>query len=98
MKLLPVFLVRIRKINREFVNVLGFNMGFITEVARSTKGFQVEGVRMFDNARGSEYFVEEAEDGQMAVRLKTKGKLKLVTHKDARVYTSSRRLVAEGGY
>lgn len=90
-------MIRIRKIKREFINVLGFNMGFITDVARSTDGFKVKGVRMFDNAAGSDYYIEEAEDGAMALRLKSKGKLHLVTHSDARVFTSSRRLVAEGG-
>jgi len=90
-------MIRIRKINREFINVLGFNMGFITEVARSTDGFKVTGVRKFDNAAGSDYYIEEAEDGAMALRLKSKGKLYLVTHADARPFTSSRRLVAEGG-
>lgn len=90
-------MVRIRNINKQFINVLGFNMGFKTDVGRSTDGFKVEGVRKFDNAAGSDYYIEEAEDGQMAIRLKTKGKLFMVTHPDARVFTSSRRLVAEGG-
>lgn len=90
-------LIRIRKRKREYINVLGFNMGFITNIARETDGFKVNQVRMFDNALGSEYFVDEAEDGRMAVRLKEKGKLKLVTDPKAKVYTSSRRLEAEGG-
>lgn len=90
-------LIRVRKIKREFINVLGFNMGFITAVARSTDGFKVREVRKFDNAAGSDYYIEEAEDGAMALRLKSKGKLYLVTDSDARVFTSSRRLVAEGG-
>lgn len=90
-------LVRIRKYNREYINVLGFNMGFITQVGRENGGFEVTEVRKFDNALGSEYFVDEAEDGRMAVNLKKKGKLKLVTHPAARVFTSSRRLMAEGG-
>jgi len=90
-------LIRLRKYKREYINVLGFNMGFITEVGRATGGFEVKEVRKFDNAIGSEYFVEEAEDGRMALNLKKKGKLKLVTAPLARVYTSSRRLTAEGG-
>jgi cellulose synthase/poly-beta-1,6-N-acetylglucosamine synthase-like glycosyltransferase len=90
-------LVRIRKYNREYINVLGFTMGFITEIGRTNGGFEVTEVRKFDNALGSEYFVEEAEDGRMAVNLKKKGLLKLVTHPQARVFTSSRRLTSEGG-
>jgi glycosyltransferase involved in cell wall biosynthesis len=90
-------LIRIRKYNREYINVLGFNMGFITKAGRDHGGFEVTEVRKFDNALGSEYFVEEAEDGRMAVNLMKTGTLKLVTHPAARVFTSSRRLIAEGG-
>ncbi|MFD2162924.1 glycosyltransferase family 2 protein [Paradesertivirga mongoliensis] len=90
-------LIRIRRYNREYINVLGFTMGFVTEIGKATGGFEVTDVRKFDNALGSEYFVEESEDGRMAVNLKKKGSLKLVTHRDARVFTSSRRLTSEGG-
>ncbi|BAV10234.1 Glycosyl transferase family 2 [Filimonas lacunae] len=90
-------LVRLRKSKREHLNVLGFDMGFITETGRTTGGFNVKNVRKFDNAAGSDYFVDEAEDGRMALNLKTKGVLKLVTHPRAVVFTSSRRLKAEGG-
>lgn len=90
-------LIRIRKKNREYINVLGFNMGFITEIGRKNGGFEVSDVRKFDNARNSEYFVEESEDGRMAINLKKTGNLKLVTNKEARAYTSSRRITAEGG-
>lgn len=90
-------IIRIRQINQEFVNVLGFNMGFVTDVARTTDGFKVMQARKFDNALGSDYFIYEAEDGTMALNLLKKGKLKLVTDPDARVFTSSRRLSAEGG-
>lgn len=90
-------MVRIRKRKREFINMLGFNMGFVTEVGRTTGGFEVTQVRKFDNALGSDYFVDEAEDGRMALNLQKKGKLKMVASTGARAFTSSRRLVAEGG-
>lgn len=90
-------LVRIRKYNREYVNVLGFTMGFLTEIGRDSSAFAVNNVRKFDNALGSETHVEESEDGRMAVNLKKKGSLKLVTQNAARVFTSSRRLTSEGG-
>lgn len=90
-------LIRIRKQNREYLNVLGFNMGFVTEAGRHPNGFMVNKSRKFDNAAGSEYFVEEAEDGRMALHLKKQGRLKMVTHVKARVYTSSRRLMYDGG-
>ena len=90
-------LIRIRKINREFINVLGFNMGFVTEVGREGRGFAVDSARKFNNVFGSEEFVDESEDGRMAQSLMTKGPLKLVTNSKARVFTSSRRLESEGG-
>ncbi|MVN21911.1 glycosyltransferase family 2 protein [Mucilaginibacter arboris] len=96
-ELVTGLLVRIRRKNREYLNMLGFNMGFITEAGRNPNGFNVEKSRKFDNANGSDYFVEEAEDGRMAQHLKTKGRLKLVTHAKARVFTSPRRLLYDGG-
>ncbi|HKG06153.1 MAG TPA: glycosyltransferase family A protein [Pedobacter sp.] len=90
-------LVQLKKKKREHINVLGFNMGFITQVGIDNGGFEVTQTRMFDNARGSEYFVDEAEDGRMALNLKKTGWLKLVRAPKARVFTSSRRLAAEGG-
>lgn len=90
-------LIRLRRYKREHLNVLGFNMGFITELGIKNGGFEVTEVRMFDNAKGSTGFVEEAEDGRMAINLKLSGKLYFVKQRAARVYTSSRRLTAEGG-
>ena len=96
-EMLTGIIIRIRRRKREFINMLGFNMGFVTEAGRTTGGFEVSQVRKFDNALGSEYFVDEAEDGRMALNLQKKGRIKMVTVKEARVFTSSRRLQAEGG-
>ncbi len=90
-------IIRLRKKNLEHVNFLGFNMGFIAQVGLDNGGFKVKNVRKFDNAIGSEYYVDESEDGRMAVNLMKTGKLKLVTNHKATVFTSSRRLIAEGG-
>lgn len=96
-ELITSILIQIRKSKREYINVLGFNMGFITSIGRETGGFNVSNARTFDNALGSDFFVQESEDGVMALNLKTRGKLKLVNDARARVYTSTRRLEAEGG-
>lgn len=90
-------IIRLRKRKREHINFLGFNMGFITQVGLQNGGFKVTNVRKFDNAIGSAYYVDESEDGRMAVNLLKTGKLKLVTSHKAIVFTSSRRLIAEGG-
>ena len=87
--------VRLRKKNREYLNVYGYNMGFITEIGRTTGGFKVTGKKVFNNVSGSD-FMNEAEDGRMAVNLKKEGRLQMVTHSRARVFTSPRRLLDDG--
>lgn len=88
-------MIEIRKKNREYLNVYGFNMGFITEVGRTTGGFKVSGSRVYANIVGSDY-ENEAEDGRMALNLKKAGILKMVTSSKATVYTSPRRLLDDG--
>ncbi|GGB87063.1 glycosyltransferase family 2 protein [Dyadobacter sediminis] len=88
-------MIRIRKRNREYLNVYGFNMGFVTQIGRDTGGFKVSGSRIYANIVGSDY-ENEAEDGRMALNLKKAGKLKMVTSSSATVYTSPRRLLDDG--
>jgi len=88
-------MIRIRKRNREYLNVYGFNMGFVTQTGRETGGFKVSGSRVYANIVGSDY-QNEAEDGRMALNLKKAGKLKMVTSSSATVYTSPRRLLDDG--
>ncbi|MBC7654401.1 MAG: glycosyltransferase family 2 protein [Oligoflexus sp.] len=90
-------IIRLRKRKREHINFLGFNMGFKTAVGFANGGFKVKNVRKFDNAHGSDDYVDESEDGRMAVNLMKSGELHLIIDKKARVFTSSRRLLAEGG-
>lgn len=88
-------MIQIRKKNREYLNVYGFNMGFVTEVGRRTGGFKVSGQRIYANIVGSD-FQNEAEDGRMALNLKKEGDLKQVTSSRATVFTSPRRLLDDG--
>ncbi|SDD80607.1 Glycosyl transferase family 2 [Dyadobacter soli] len=88
-------MIQIRKKNREYLNVYGFNMGFVTEVGRRTGGFRVSGQRVYANIVGSD-FQNEAEDGRMALNLKKEGDLKQVTSSKATVFTSPRRLLDDG--
>ncbi|MGV3599943.1 MAG: glycosyltransferase family 2 protein [Dyadobacter fermentans] len=88
-------MIRIRKKNREYLNVYGFNMGFVTEVGRRTGGFKVSGQRIYANIVGSD-FQNEAEDGRMALNLKKEGDLQQVTSSKATVFTSPRRLLDDG--
>lgn len=95
-ELLTGVLIRIRKKNREYENVLGFNMGLITEVGRVTGGFKVNKARRFNNEKGSALYSDESEDGRMAQRLKTQGSLKLISTPEARVFTITRNLMKDG--
>ncbi|MCF2444151.1 glycosyltransferase family 2 protein [Dyadobacter sp. CY345] len=88
-------MIQIRKKNREYLNVYGFNMGFVTEIGRNTGGFKVSGTRVYANIVGSDY-ENEAEDGRMAMNLKKAGNLKMVTDSRATVFTSPRRLLDDG--
>lgn len=94
-ELLSEVIIRLRMRNREYLNVFGFNMGFVTETGRVTGGFKVSGNRIYANVTGSDY-ANEAEDGRMALNLKTKGRLQRVTNPKARVFTSPRRLMDDG--
>jgi glycosyltransferase involved in cell wall biosynthesis len=90
-------IIRLRKRNREHINFLGFNMGFKTAIGLVNGGFKVENVRKFGNVLGSDDYVDESEDGRMAINLMKTGELYLIIDKKARVFTSARRLLAEGG-
>lgn len=94
-ELLTALLIVYRKRKKEYMNVYGFNMGFVTETGRQTGGFKVGGDRVYTHVVGSD-FANEAEDGRMALNLKSRGKLRWVTHPRARVFTSPRRLMDEG--
>lgn len=94
-ELLGNVISKLRKKNREYLNVFGFNMGFITQIGLTTGGFKVGGNRVYANVTGSDY-ANEAEDGRMALNLKTKGRLEQVTSSKATVFTSSRRLMDDG--
>lgn len=87
--------IHYRKRKKEYMNVYGFNMGFVTEIGRRTGGFRVSGNRVYAYVSGSD-FANEAEDGRMALNLKKEGNLFWVTHPKARVFTSPRRLMDDG--
>lgn len=92
---ITAMIIRIRQNKREYLNVYGFNMGFITKVGQETGGFNVVGDRKYNDVKGADY-QNDAEDGRMARNLKTRGSLCLVTNPKARVFTSSRRLMDDG--
>ena len=87
-------LVHLRRRSQEFINVLGFTMGFRTDAGHATGGFYTEEVRVFDNAAN----LEKSEDGFMALNLSHFGRLQLVSHSDAVVFTSPRKVLRDGSF
>ncbi len=68
---------------RPYLNVYGFNSGFVKEAALAVGGYDLSS--------------KVWEDGRLANTLMKVGKLKLVTDPRAFVYTSSRRIQLDGG-
>jgi len=80
-----------------FLNVLGFNCGFVRQKGIDLNGYDIETQRTFRGAAG---VVEEnaTEDGMMALRLMNAGgKIRSIPGADARVWTSDRRIQLDGG-
>ncbi len=81
-ELISELLFDLRRKRRPFLNVLGFNNGFRTEDARKVGGYNLN--RQF------------WQDGWMAMQLNQFGKISLIRSANARVWTSPRRLLADG--
>ena len=87
----------LKKLHRDYLNVMGFNFGFKKEFALESEGFKMEIPRSRQNIRGSKEYQNASEDGMIALRLKAYGQIKNVKTKQTRVWTSSRRIYLEGG-
>ena len=86
----------IRKVKREFINVRGANMGFRTKQGIAVKGFDMKLTRTYDSDPKKGNYVVYGEDGRMGRKLGELGKLKEIKSGNARIWTSSRRLVKDG--
>jgi glycosyltransferase involved in cell wall biosynthesis len=80
-ELISEFIIGLRRFRKEYLNVLGFNFAFRRKDALKVGGFNTNRQRW--------------QDGWMAMMLMKEGKLKSV--KTARVWTSDRRLMYDGG-
>jgi glycosyltransferase involved in cell wall biosynthesis len=72
----------LRRKNKDYLNVMGFNFAF-----RRKDGYKVGG---FNTDR------QRWQDGWMAMQLEKLGKIKLIKKDEARVWTSDRRLIQDG--
>ncbi len=77
------FFFNVRRKKMDFFNVLGFNFAFRTEDGRKVGGFNTTRKRW--------------SDAWMAMMLQQYGQIKRITSPDARVWTSDRRLMIDGG-
>ncbi len=96
-ELLSGVIIRKKEKTQPFLNVLGFNAGFIRQKGIEVNGYDIETQRTFRGAAG---VVENnaTEDGMMALRLQEAGgKIKWVDSDEARVWTSDRRIQMDGG-
>ncbi len=84
-EIFSTILFRLRRLYADPVNVMGFSFGFRKADALELGGFEVEGEHRW-------------EDGLMVLALTDKGKISLVRSNKARVWTSDRRLIIDGGY
>jgi glycosyltransferase involved in cell wall biosynthesis len=79
--------------------VMGFNFAFISEEGKKANGFLIGRQRCYRNKFRSSDFVLESEDGKMARALMNSGgKVLPVYSSRARIWTSDRRIVEEGGF
>ncbi len=75
-------LFSLRNRRRQYLNVMGFNFAFRTEDGKKVGGFNTSRPKW--------------SDGWMAMTLADIGKIKLIKSDGARVWTSARRLMADG--
>ena len=73
----------IKAYKRPHLNVRGFSMAYRHDTAKKVGGYNVE--------------VKRGSDGYLGIELLDHGKLKMVTNRDATVYTNMRRAIMQGG-
>ena len=96
-EMLSNIIIKRKERTQPFLNVLGFNCGFVRQKGVDINGYEIETQRTFRGAAG---VAEEnaTEDGMMALRLQQAGgQIKAVNSSDAKVWTSDRRLQLDGG-
>jgi len=96
-ELMSGIIIRKKEKTAPFLNVLGFNCGFVRQKGIDVNGYDIITQRI---GRGAAGVAEEnaTEDGMMALRLQQAGgKIMAVKEIDARVWTSDRRIQLDGG-
>ena len=96
-EMLSSFVIKKKERTQPFLNVLGFNCGFVKQQGIELNGYDIETQRTFRGAAGV-VETNATEDGMMALRLQNAGgKIQAVYSDEARVWTSDRRIQLDGG-
>lgn len=96
-EMLSSVVIRRKERHSPFLNVLGYNSGFIREKGIAVNGYDIEVQRTFRGKPGDNSG-HAAEDGMMALRLQQAGgRIAAIYDEAARVWTSDRRIEIDGG-
>lgn len=96
-ELLSSIVIRRKERSQPFLNVLGYNSGFIRNKGIEVNGYDIAVQRTFRGVPGDNSG-HAAEDGMMALRLQQAGgHIAAIYANDARVWTSDRRIMIDGG-
>lgn len=91
------YVIKKKEKTQPFLNVLGYNSGFIRQKGIDVNGYDIAVQRTFRGIAGDDAG-HAAEDGMMALRLQEAGgKIAAVDGDDGRVWTSDRRIQIDGG-
>jgi len=97
-EILSSYVIKKKERTQPFLNVLGYNSGFIRQKGIDVNGYDIAVQRTFRGTAGGDPEGHAAEDGMMALRLQEAGgKIAAVNSDDAKVWTSDRRIEIDGG-
>lgn len=97
-EMLSSYVIKKKERTQPFLNVLGYNSGFVRKKGIEVDGYNIAIQRTFRGTPGGDPGGHAAEDGTMALRLQEAGgKIIAVNSYDARVWTSDRRIEIDGG-
>jgi glycosyltransferase involved in cell wall biosynthesis len=97
-EMLSSYVIKKKERTQPFLNVLGYNSGFIRQKGINVNGYDIAVQRTFRGTAGGDKEGHAAEDGMMALRLQQAGgNIVAVGTDDARVWTSNRRIEIDGG-
>lgn len=97
-EIMSSYIIKKKERTQPFLNVLGYNSGFIRQKGIDVNGYDIAVQRTFRGTAGGDPGGHAAEDGMMALRLQEAGgKIAAVTSDDGKVWTSDRRIEIDGG-